>query len=256
MNRLLAIGFEPAGHWLLDGEELKFSLSRHASQRNILYAFVSDGEVNYVGKTVRTPHARMGGYKRPAPSQTTNVRNKARIIARLRSGAAVDILALPDNGLFHYGQFHLNLAAGLEDSIIRLLNPEWNGSSGMLEPAAAESPLPRSWPAERAASFPLIVHPTYFARGFFNVGVDHAAEFGDDAQEIEIFCGASPQPIVGLINRTASRNRTPRIMGGVGLRDWFQHGLREMQEVTVTVLSRNAIRLTPISAAGDLAPAG
>jgi hypothetical protein len=111
----------------------------------------------------------MGGYKRPAPSQTTNVRNKARIMALLRSGAAVDILALPDNGLLHYGQFHLNLAAGLEDSIIRLLSPEWNGNSAMPEASAAEPLVPSSSPPESAASFPLILHPTYFARGFFNV---------------------------------------------------------------------------------------
>jgi len=45
MNRLLAIGFEPAGHWLPEGDDLTFALTRHASQRNILYAFVSDGEV-------------------------------------------------------------------------------------------------------------------------------------------------------------------------------------------------------------------
>jgi len=219
-----------------------------------------------VGKTLQSLQARMAGYKRPAPSQTTNVRNKARIIALLQSGAAVDIIALPDNGLLHYGQFHFNLAAGLEDSIIRLLNPEWNGGAAIPDRAgasllphlAAESnasfPLPIS-PAVSSASFLLILHPTYFARGFFNVGVDLAAQFGDDAQEIEIFCGASQQPIIGMINRTANGNGTPRIMGGVGLRDWFQHELHQMQEVTVTVLSRNAIRLEPSGATDDLPPA-
>jgi hypothetical protein len=34
-------------------------------------------------------------------------------------------------------------------------------------------------------------------------------------------------------------------MGGKGLRDWFQLNVREMQEVHVTVLSPNAIRLVP-----------
>ena len=79
MNRLLEIGFEPAGHWLLKGGALDLCLSRHASQRNILYAFVSDGEVMYVGKTVKVRCERMGGYKNPGPSQVTNYRNNARI---------------------------------------------------------------------------------------------------------------------------------------------------------------------------------
>jgi hypothetical protein len=36
MNRLLQIGFVPAGHWHLDGERVRFELTRHATERNIL----------------------------------------------------------------------------------------------------------------------------------------------------------------------------------------------------------------------------
>ena len=36
----------------------------------------------------------------------------------LSKGKSIDIFALPDNGLIHYGGFHLNLAAGLESSLI------------------------------------------------------------------------------------------------------------------------------------------
>ena len=49
----------------------------------------------------------------------------------------------------------------------------------------------------------------------------------------------------GAINRTANNNTTPRIMGGKGLRDWFQREMSEMQEATVTVLSQTAIRIEP-----------
>lgn len=242
MNRLLEIGFEPAGHWLQKGDGLVFELSRHASQRNILYAFVSDGEVKYVGKTVQTLQARMGGYKNPSPSQTTNVRNNSRIKALLQSGAAVDILALPDNGLLHYGQFHINLAAGLEDNIISLINPEWNGNPA--SPVSEPFPTPES-PLASVTSFPLVLRKTYVNQGFFNVGINEADQFGGDGQEIEIFCGDAEQPIIGTINRTANYNQTPRIMGGKGLRDWFQQEMSEMQEVAITVMSQTAIRIEP-----------
>ncbi|ADE14797.1 hypothetical protein Nhal_1669 [Nitrosococcus halophilus Nc 4] len=36
MNRLLEIGFEPAGHWLLDNGFLTFELSRYGNQKDIL----------------------------------------------------------------------------------------------------------------------------------------------------------------------------------------------------------------------------
>lgn len=41
-------------------------------------------------------------------------------------GSVVDLFALPDHGLLHFGTFHINLAAGLEDSIVSSLKPEWN----------------------------------------------------------------------------------------------------------------------------------
>jgi hypothetical protein len=248
MNRLLAVGFETAGHWKPKGDGLTFELFRHASQRNILYAFVSDGTVMYVGKTVQSLQARMGGYRAPATSQTTNVKNNARIKALLQAGAAVDILALPDNGLLHYGQFHINLAAGLEDNIISVLRPEWNG--GKSSSPADESPfaIPPETPSA-TVSFVLVVQKTYFNQGFFNVGIADSDRFGGDGAKIELFCGNAEAPILGTINRTANSNKTPRIMGGTGLRDWFHHEMREMQEATIDMLSSTAIRVRPRAAA-------
>jgi hypothetical protein len=123
MNQLLEIGFEPAGHWVVADGKINFDLMRHSRQRNILYAFICDGEVMYVGKTVRTLSTRMTGYKTPGKTQTTNINNNRRILEVLSRGAAVEIFALPDNGLLHYGKFHLNLAAALEDDIIRQIDP-------------------------------------------------------------------------------------------------------------------------------------
>lgn len=74
----------------------------------------------------------MQGYKRPGPSQTTNVRGHQRIKELLAAGQTVSIWALPDNGLLRYGGFHVNLAAGLEDSIINELRPVWN-MTGVLD---------------------------------------------------------------------------------------------------------------------------
>jgi len=68
----------------------------------------------------------MRGYEKPGPSQWTNIRGRERILELLSKGEAVEILALPDNGLLRYGGFHVNLAAGLEDSLVRDLQPEWN----------------------------------------------------------------------------------------------------------------------------------
>lgn len=243
MNQLLEIGFEFAGQWQLEGDRLTFELIRHAAQRNVLYAFVCDGEVKYVGKTVRPLSARMGGYKTPGNSQTTNIKGHERIRRLLAAGAAVEIFVLPDNGLLHYGQFHVNLAAGLEDDIIRVVNPEWNGGSKepvFEEPEAAAEP---SVPAPSKAEFEVTLHPTYVKTGFVNVRVADQDLIGGDGETIEIFLGDAAQPILGHINRSANPNHTPRVMGGTEVRDWFQANANVMDRITVQVLSPTSIRL-------------
>lgn len=245
MNRLLDIGFEPSGHWFLTEGRPDFTLTRNATRSNILYAFVSDGEVLYVGKTVRTLAVRMANYRRPGKDQSTNIGNNGRIKALLEAGDSVDILSLPDSGLMHYGQFHLNLAAGLEDSIIARLAPPWNG--GKPEPVAeqladAAQTEDKVLP-DAAHTFQLKLQPTYRDRGFFNVPVGYAALFGADGETIELFLGDAPQPVLGGINRRANANASPRIIGGRLVRDWMS--ALETKTVNVEVLSPTAIRMSP-----------
>lgn len=246
MNRLLEIGFEPAGHWLVVDGKLKFDLTRHSTQTNILYAFVCDAEVMYVGKTVRMLATRMSGYRTPGKTQATNINNNRRLLDVLTRGAAIEILALPDNGLLHYGKFHLNLAAALEDDIIRKLDPPWNGGKPEKTPdAAVESSEPLVEPTPTfAESFHFILQPTYFRSGFFNVGVSSQKNIGSDGETIELFLGDVHQPVLGTINRRANTNGTPRVMGGTALRDWFQKHAHAMDRVGVQVLSPTSIRLS------------
>ena len=127
LDRIQSIGFRSAGSCIsLDGK-LAFELNELADSRNVLYAFVVDGRLMYIGKTVQTLRKRMAGYRSPGPTQPTNIRNNGNIRDSLAQGERVEIYALPDNGLLHYGGFHVNLAAGLEDSLIRELRPPWNG---------------------------------------------------------------------------------------------------------------------------------
>jgi hypothetical protein len=126
LQRLRDIGFRKVGEWEFSAGELMCSLVAEAESRNILYAFESKGEVLYIGKTTQPLKTRMYGYQNPSPTQSTNIKNNENIKEILSSGNDVSILALPDHGLLHYGGFHLNLAAGLEDNIVFQIKPKWN----------------------------------------------------------------------------------------------------------------------------------
>lgn len=136
MNRLLNIGFRKVGSWRRTESGIAYTLDDCAGASNILYSFICEDIVLYVGKTVQPLKKRMYGYQNPGPTQSTNIKGNRNITGLLADGKKVEILALPDNGLLHFGVFHINLAAGLEDSIVKTLNPIWN-KAGTAHKAAA-----------------------------------------------------------------------------------------------------------------------
>ncbi|NVJ64746.1 MAG: GIY-YIG nuclease family protein [Flavobacteriaceae bacterium] len=126
LDKLIEVCFKKVGDWSLVGHSLRLTLASEENSQNVLYCLVVDENPMYIGKTVQPLKKRMYGYLRPGPSQSTNIKNNAHLTNALLNGSKAELFVLPDNGLLHLGAFHLNLAAGLEDSIVRKLCPEWN----------------------------------------------------------------------------------------------------------------------------------
>jgi hypothetical protein len=120
------MGFRKCGEWRLEDGKLKCVLSGNAAAPNVLYAFISESTVLYIGKTVLSLKKRMYGYQNPGTTQSTNIKGNKFLREALAGGKVVEVHALPDNGLLYYGGFHINLAAGLEDSLVAKLKPTWN----------------------------------------------------------------------------------------------------------------------------------
>ncbi|OLE58258.1 MAG: hypothetical protein AUI36_13775 [Cyanobacteria bacterium 13_1_40CM_2_61_4] len=127
LDKLIKMRFVECGEWTAHDGQLTAKLLKCADEPKVLYAFVVDGMVVYIGKTIRSLRSRMQGYRSPGKTQFTNIRNNAKVLQALNSGKRVLIYVLPDNGLLSYGGFHVNLAAGLEDDLVKQLSPPWNG---------------------------------------------------------------------------------------------------------------------------------
>lgn len=272
MNRLLQIGFQVVGQWVLIDSELNLQLDKMEDERNLLYAFVVDGYIRYIGKTTQSLNNRMKSYLKPGPTQSTNIKNRKNILSALECGQAVQIFVLVDDRMHSYGSYHLNLAAGLEDDLIAKINPDWNGRRGnkilALESSEnvksiSESNITPTAPVgshidlgyrtiqlpdqKPENGFVLKLHKAYFNSGFFNVIVKYQHLFRGHNEEITIFCEEPLKNFKGYINRTANNNKTPRIMGGVALKRWFHDASILDGEVLVEVLSKTSIRLKKIA---------
>jgi hypothetical protein len=126
LQQLLSLGFEEVGHWLLEEGHVTFLLNKSSKESNILYSFVVNGDVKYIGKSVQTLQKRMYLYKQGSGTQITNIRNKEDIRACLEREQEVKIYVLVPDIQMNYKGMPINIAAGLEDNLIVLLKPEWN----------------------------------------------------------------------------------------------------------------------------------
>lgn len=261
-QELESIGFEEVGSWHLHGNDPRFALNRLSDAAPVLYAFSIGANVMYVGKTVRTLGERLYGFQKGTGSQRTNIRVRHEIRQALHQGRKVAILGLHDARTLRLGRFVLNLPAALEDDVIRTLNPAWNGAKNNKRGASsADDVLPEGDPqvarqepsptpakgdspcegVANIATFVVTVGQTYYRQGFFNVPKADAFRFLGDGSEVKISLPQPAAPVYARVNRTANQNGTPRIMGGTGLRDWFQKRPRPGYLVRVRVQSTDHI---------------
>ena len=251
MNRLLNIGFINVGHWLLNNDKIRHNLVSHNTERNVLYCFVSNGKVMYIGKTTMTLKKRMDGYQNPSLTQSTNIRINSLIKSFITNKKPIDIFILVDNGLLKYGNFKLNLAAGLEDTLIKEIDSRWNYSNKTILEEDKDSITEKLIkPSKKMAKknskdyIEIDLGKTYFNQGFFNIGKKYSDKIGADQMTIEIILGKnSEKNILGYINRTANKNGTPRIMLGTSYLEWIHDNFRENEKMKIEILSPVSMQL-------------
>lgn len=267
------LGFVDIGCWEPSGDFIAYRLDGVAAAANearlnisnALYAFVQDDDVLYIGKTSRSIRKRYFGYCRPGKGQQTNMRCHCRIKEAIDRGIEIRIFVFASPSLLQYGDFAINIAAGLEDSLIREFKPPWNvGGKGRLISEQGEreeteeleadhagggnpgdvSPVP-TIPGPDTPSFTIELGPTYYKYGFLNPGVDASRHLGEGGEPILIAFSDGSQTVASTINRTANRNGAVRVVGAnQQIARWFHDHFRGGDTVTGYVLDHNTILLS------------
>lgn len=263
-DRLYEIGFQVLGEWVQEGDGLSYQLipdDANARARlkagAALYAFVCEESVLYVGKTSMTIAQRFGGYKKPGNRQSTNIKCNNGILDCIKRNKCVEILTMSGVSQLRWGEFELNIAAGLEDSLIAEFQPPWNGRSGKVVSESEtierealhldESPV--STPGvERVGKriFRIKLGETYYNDGFFNPGVEVSSLLGRDRETMLIRLGEDDlRGIETVINRTANPSTgSPRLYGRKQTAKWFQKHYKLGDVVEAIIVGPNEIVLT------------
>ncbi|RFC65803.1 GIY-YIG nuclease family protein [Mesorhizobium denitrificans] len=270
---LLNIGFVDVGRWQPSGDFIVYHLDGDDAEANevlldapnALYAFVRRDEVLYIGKTARSIRKRYVGYCRPGKRQATNLRCHRNIKAAIAEETEIRIFVFTPISHLRYADFEINLAAGLEDGLIRQFDPPWNGKDrgqpvtedaereeadetevGKPDAAAASDIPPESKASDPAkATFSVVLGPTYYNKGFLNPGVEASRHLGKDGDPIRIrFSDGSPM-VISKINRTANSTGAVRVVGNnQQIAHWFQENFNEGDTVQGRVVGTHEIQLS------------
>jgi hypothetical protein len=248
MNKLINLGFTLAGKWILKVDNIDFVLNDFKKSTDILYAFVSANELKYLGKTTKTLESRMKGYRKPGPSQFTNIRINALITKELQAENEVLIYILDASHLCEYMGYKVSLAAGLEDVFIRELNPKWNfhGKKKISNQIEEDDEINELEIATLNSQFGNIISITpftksYLASNFFNVPKKYSNLFGADGNAIRIeFNG---MVYISKIDRHNVPSGAPRIHCGVEYNNWINKRFKIGDSMQVEVISPVSIKL-------------
>lgn len=274
LNRetLLNLGFLDVGRWELSNDEIAYHLDGERAvtngvlldDPNALYAFVQGEQVQYIGKTTRGVRKRFVTYRRPGKSQRTNLRCNAKIKEALKAGAEIRVLVFAPISHLRYLDFEINLAAGLEDSLIKAFDPPWNGrerDKPITEEAereeaeedtslqAAEAVESEASPPGRAndpalASFKIKLGQAYLEQGLINPGVEASHHLGGDGEPVQVLFDDGWEPVLSRINRRANPSGGVRVVGrNREIASWFQRHFQMGDVVEARVMDANRILL-------------
>jgi len=276
MNKLIELGFEQVGFTSLKNGKLEIEISRNEHAKNILYAFVHekgedpiDWQVVYIGHTRKSLKNRMVGY-RLGNGQATNNRVYNHLKSELENGSRHYVYVLHDKINLNIHSIEVDLAAGLEYSLIQYY-ANYNFSQGHVNlfniagnknnPQNENVEVVFSEMHEENIDYPVvenqdnpIVHTfdyslgkTYWNHPYLNIPTRFEGLFGrhGDVVAVDFFHGGELiRQLEVVIDRNAANNSTPRLYfptrNGVNFfQDWKHGNFMEGDTIAVTIVNRN-----------------
>lgn len=250
MKHLTDIEFKKVGSWTLTNNYFNHNITSHLAERGLLYSFVSNNIVLYIGKTTDTLKNRMNGYKNAAGSQRTNIRVKGKIIEFLNASKPVDIYILLDKVNLTYKNYKISLASGLEDNLIAALKPEWNfrGNIRIKEqelPGENDSTIiEASLNIEnKTKTVEITLGQEYWSKGFFNFSKTELPLLPDKPTKVTLLLGHNDDFLTVGHFHFATRQNQPRVRGNKGLKLWFQENYRQGEKIKIDILKSDLYRI-------------
>ncbi len=258
LNILKKIGFKEIGCWTIsnkDSDRINYVIDdEYLSEKDLLYSFVCDEIVYYIGKTDSTLKSRMTNYKAGKLNGSAGSTNKYvhdKILNLIKNDKKVIIYILLDCEKLKYHGINISLASGLELNLIKSFNTEelWNsrGSSTnkkdkKLHLNIDSKKISNEFTNDSNSNkiFELILRKEYYNKGIIQIPIRFQNDIPKSGGIPISLIIESKEPFYPTIT-ISKQNR--KINGKAELIDWYQNNFKLNDKVNVEIISETEFRV-------------
>jgi hypothetical protein len=284
MDKLLNLGFRESARAEIINNQFQITISRNEYSRNILYVFViksgddiSNWHIRYIGHSRKSFRNRMYGYQQ-GNGQAVNNRIHIEMRERCINGEEVIVYCLPDLFNMQLHDLHIDVAAGLEYSLINYYvtynveynhpslqniagNPNYNlqGIPNVNQVLVADrneeeqeylnnQVHPGNLPV--IDSFNQVLGVTYWNHPFINIPTQLSNYFGETGETVEISVFVNETRTLlftATINREANTNNSPRLYmpgdDGHNFQDWKRSNFNQGDSIPFQITGVNQLTI-------------
>jgi hypothetical protein len=245
LEKLNQIGFKKVGEWALsmsNKERIVFNIDENLHKQDLLYAFESDGQVYYIGRTEKSLKERMNNYKAGKNNGAAGSTNKLvhkNIINLLNSGKKVNIFVLLDNANLEYCGIKISLASGLEMNLIKaqLFENLWNLRGGSIKKVVIKN---KKTQMNENKIVKLKLGKEYYNKGIISFSKKHA-DFLPKTSGIKVKLIIKQDNIIFPTYTISGEKRI--INGNNDLNEWFQRNHQLNDTIRIEIISETEFRI-------------
>lgn len=249
IGKLLEYGFVPTGFWGLTYKQktpLAFYIDEElALLSEVLYAFVANEQVIYIGITSNSLRERMKGYKYGKKSArdsekieaSTNKKLHKVILGKLKENKTIDIYVLHKPSLGEYMGLSISPISGIEHSLIKEFD-----EGQLLNDRGKKSTRKVKKQKKDGNRFQMTLLKEYFNKGKIGFG-KASIPFLPKQSSVPMVINLGKRTIIGTF--TISGN-TVSVNGKKDLKEWYASNCKLGDKVWVEIIDHKNIKLTKL----------
>lgn len=260
MKKLSELGFKKIGVWKKNENNIFFQLKELNDAKEVLFAFVIDENVIYIGYSPINFETFLQTYANPSDIDLEKIKIKKFLLNKINDNK-ITIYALKNRKFFgllkKFSDYQISELITEYKPLLnsnnlknRMKNIVGRDRTAVVESEKLKKLNKDKEEAKKAKkkyeTYIFILGKSYYERGLFSVKAAYSHLVGKNKSELELILidkDKNETVISARVSRTLGSSKTARIIGNKPLRIWFEKNTHVNDELRITFIDKDKIQL-------------